>query len=305
MEIMMPGCWLLPHIFAAFSVTYLLGYFVIFRNWSPKYRPDASSCFISSFHGTPAVFLAVAAILNQPVRGFASPNTNFQNLVLDFSIGYFTVDLLHYLILIPGDYLFIAHHLATLFVFVTCRYLVVHGAFSILVLLVLAEVTSACQNVWTLAGLRKADLPIAARIHKNLSPPFYGLYTIMRGFIGPVFFYKMSAYYLSGKGSNVIPIWVSAAWIVVVGGAILSLGVYCDVPKRVVYSRSEDLVWLASVGEVSLFASVSFRSSASSLVIIAYTKALIERWGHLDSAPLTIKLATRSEVLECGLHGFE
>ncbi|RZS01854.1 hypothetical protein BHM03_00031801 [Ensete ventricosum] len=298
MEIMMPGCWLLPHIFAAFSVTYLLGYFVIFRNWSPKYRPDASSCFISSFHGTPAVFLAVAAILNQPVRGFASPNTNFQNLVLDFSIGYFTVDLLHYLILIPGDYLFIAHHLATLFVFVTCRYLVVHGAFSILVLLVLAEVTSACQNVWTLAGLRKADLPIAARIHKNLSPPFYGLYTIMRGFIGPVFFYKMSAYYLSGKGSNVIPIWVSAAcigsferrlvdrgpkrsshagvdfWSLV---ELQSLGVYCDVPKRVVYSRSEDLVWLASVGEVSLFASVSFRSSASSLVIIAYTKALIER----------------------------
>uniref|UniRef100_A0A804IDC3 TLC domain-containing protein n=1 Tax=Musa acuminata subsp. malaccensis TaxID=214687 RepID=A0A804IDC3_MUSAM len=211
-----------PHCASkAFSVTYLLGYFVIFRNWNPKYRPDASSCFISLFHGSPAVFLAVAAILNQPVRGFASPNTNFQNLVLDFSIGYFTVDLLHYLILIPGDYLFIAHHLATLFVFVTCRYLVVHGAFSILVLLVLAEVTSACQNVWTLAGLRKADLPIAARIHKNLSPPFYGLYTIMRGFIGPVFFCKMSAYYLSGKASNVIPIWVSAAWIVVVGGAIL------------------------------------------------------------------------------------
>ncbi|URD93457.1 KR domain [Musa troglodytarum] len=215
------GAFLIDCVARAFSVTYLFGYFVIFRNWSPKYRPDASSCFISLFHGSPAVFLAVAAILNQPVRGFASPNTNFQNLVLDFSIGYFTVDLLHYLILIPGDYLFIAHHLATLFVFVTCRYLVVHGAFSILVLLVLAEVTSACQNVWTLAGLRKADLPIAARIHKNLSPPFYGLYTIMRGFIGPVFFYKMSAYYLSGKASNVIPIWVSAAWIVVVGGAIL------------------------------------------------------------------------------------
>ncbi|CAL9131853.1 unnamed protein product [Musa textilis] len=220
MEVLISGYRLLPHAFATFSVMYLIGYFVVFRNWSPKYRLDASSCFISLFHGTPAVFLAVAAILNQPVRGFASPNTDFQNLVLDFSIGYFTVDLLHYLIFIPGDYLFIAHHLATLFVFVTCRYLVAHGAFSILVLLVLAEVTSACQNVWTLARLRKAELSVAAKIHKNLAPPFYVLYTIMRGFIGPVFFYKMSTFYLSGKASNVIPIWVSASWVIVVGGAI-------------------------------------------------------------------------------------
>ncbi|WOL04153.1 TLC domain-containing protein [Canna indica] len=221
MEVVIPEYWLLPHIFGAFCVIYLLGYLVIFRNWSPKFRPEASSCFISLFHGTPAALLAVSAILNQPVRGFASANTNFQNHVLDFSIGYFTVDLLHYLIFIPEDYLFIAHHLATLFVFATCRYLVAHGAFSILVLLVLAEVTSACQNVWTLAGLRKADLPAAAKIYKYLSPPFYVLYTVMRGFIGPVFFYNMSAYYLSGKASNVIPLWVSAAWIVVVGGAIL------------------------------------------------------------------------------------
>ncbi|KAJ8491959.1 hypothetical protein OPV22_013680 [Ensete ventricosum] len=221
MEVLVSGFRLLPHVFATFSVIYLIGYFVVFRNWSPKYRLDASSCFISLFHGTPAVLLAVAAILNQPVRGFASPNTNFQNLVLDFSIGYFAVDLLHYLIFVPGDYLFIAHHLATLFVFVTCRYLVAHGAFSILVLLVLAEVTSACQNVWTLARLRKSELSVAAKIHKNLAPPFYVLYTVMRGFIGPVFFYKMSTFYLSGKASNVIPIWVSASWIIVVGGAIL------------------------------------------------------------------------------------
>ncbi|KAG6524933.1 hypothetical protein ZIOFF_014878 [Zingiber officinale] len=221
MEAVIPGYWLLPYFFATFSMLYLFGYFLIFHKWNRKYRPEASSCFISLFHGTPAVFMAVLALRNEPIQGFASANTNFQNVVLDFSIGYFQVDLLHYLILLPGDYLFIAHHLATLFVFVTCRYLVAHGAFSLLVLLVLAEVTSACQNVWTLAGLRKGESVSAAKIYKILSPPFYTLYTLMRGLVGPVFFCRMSVYYLSGKATDEIPIWVSAAWIIVVGAAIL------------------------------------------------------------------------------------
>lgn len=213
------GSWF-PAFLSFFGVIYLIGYFLVFRNWNPKQRPDASSCFISLFHGTPAVFLAASAILTNPVRGFAVPNGESQNLVLDFSIAYFTVDLLHYLVLIPGDYLFIAHHLATLFVFVTCRYLVLHGAFAILVLLVLAEVTSACQNIWTLAGLRRMELPFAANVYRVLSPPFYALYTLMRCFAGPWFFYKMSVFYLSGKAGDAIPKWVAISWIVVVGGAI-------------------------------------------------------------------------------------
>ncbi|XP_008792221.2 TLC domain-containing protein At5g14285-like [Phoenix dactylifera] len=220
MEAVIPEYSLFPSFFAMFCLIYLIGYFVIFRNWGPKHRPDASSCFISLCHGTPAVFLALSAILSQPIRGFASPNTNFQNLVLDFSIAYFTSDLLHYLIFVPGDYLFIAHHLATLFVLVTCRCLVLHGAFAVLVLLVFAEVTSFCQNVWALAGLRKAELPSAARMHMFLSPPFYALYTVARGLVGPVFFYKMSAFYMSGKAGDVIPMWASVSWIVVVGVAI-------------------------------------------------------------------------------------
>lgn len=220
MEVVIPGGSLFPSFFAVFSLIYLLGYFVVFRKWSPNRRPDASSCLISLFHGTPAVFLALYAILSQPVREFASLNTSFQNLVLDFSIAYFTADLLHYLVFVPGDYVFIAHHLATLFVFVTCRYLVLHGAFAILVLLVFAEATSFCQNIWTLAGLWKAELSTAAKLYMLLSPPFYVLYTAMRGFAGPVFFYKMSAFYLSGKASDVIPTWASVSWIVVVGAAI-------------------------------------------------------------------------------------
>ncbi|KAL0924499.1 hypothetical protein M5K25_005332 [Dendrobium thyrsiflorum] len=210
-----------PTFFSMFSVIYLIAYFLVFRNWNPKQRPDATSCLISLAHGTPAVVLALSALFENPAIGFASENSKSQNLALDFSIAYFTVDLLHYLVLLPSDVLFIAHHLATLFVFVTCRYLVLHGAFAILVLLVLAEVTSACQNIWTLAGLRRGDLTVAANVYRILSPPFYVLYSIMRVFLGPLFFLKMSIYYLSGESDGVIPRWVSVSWIVVVGGAIL------------------------------------------------------------------------------------
>ncbi|KAA8548200.1 hypothetical protein F0562_004539 [Nyssa sinensis] len=154
----------LPLFFTMFLLIYLIAQFVVFRNWSPKLRPEASSCLISLAHGTPAVFLASRAIYSDPNRGFASINTDNQSLVLDYSIAYFLMDLCHYLIFYPKDILFIGHHLATLFVFVTCQYLVYHGAYAILILLVLAEVTSFCQNTWTLASARRADLPIAAKV---------------------------------------------------------------------------------------------------------------------------------------------
>lgn len=84
----------------------MLGYFAVFRRWisSVVSRLCATA--------TPAVFLAAIAILQQPVRSFASPNTGFQNRVLDFSLAYLIVDRdrLHCLILIPGEYLFIAHY---------------------------------------------------------------------------------------------------------------------------------------------------------------------------------------------------
>ncbi|XP_078447558.1 DNA-binding storekeeper [Wolffia australiana] len=206
---------------AAFCLIYALGYLVVFRNWNPKHRPEASSCFISLFHGTPAAIMAALAIKSSPnLLEFGAPNTQFQSIVLDYSIAYFTVDLLHYLLLYPGDYLFIGHHLATLFVFITCRYLVFHGAFAILVLLFLAEITSFCQNVWTLAQMQKNESAIAAKVYELLSPPFLSLYTVVRGFLGPLFFYKMSLFYLSGKAREVMPLWVSLSWIFVVGAAI-------------------------------------------------------------------------------------
>ncbi|XP_015971390.1 TLC domain-containing protein At5g14285 [Arachis duranensis] len=206
--------------FTMFLAIYLIGYFLIFRNWSPKVRPEASSCLISFFHGTPAVLLASAAILSDPNRGFAAANTAFQKLVLDYSIAYFLMDLLHYLVFFPSDVLFIAHHLATLFVVATCRHVVSHGAFAVLFLLLLAEVTSACQNAWTLAGARRKEDPFAAKVYEALSPPFYALYSVVRGFAGPYFVYEMVVFYAGEHGDGLVPRWIWVSWVAVVLMAI-------------------------------------------------------------------------------------
>ncbi|KAL5203062.1 hypothetical protein ABZP36_014014 [Zizania latifolia] len=214
--------WLYPAFLAMYAAIYCVGQLTLFQWWAPRYRLDFASCIISLAHGTPAALAAAGAILALPptARGFAAPNSLLQDHVLDYSIAYFTMDLVHYLAFLPGDILFIAHHLATLFVFVTCRYLVRHGAYALLVLLVLAEVTSLLQNVWTIAGIWRAEKPAAARVYSALSPPFYFLYTIVRGVAGPIFFLKMSLFYLSGQAIDVIPWWVRISWIIVVGTAI-------------------------------------------------------------------------------------
>lgn len=216
---------ILPTLFLLFSSLYLLGYSVIFRNWNPKHRAEASSCFISLAHGTPAVFMATHAITTQTHLPFpellASANTNFQNLVLDFSIAYFLTDLLHYIICLPHDFLFILHHVATLYVFITCRFVVHYGAFSILALLILAEVTSPCQNVWSLAGFQKAQVPASAKLYEVLSPPFYAMYSMVRGIMGPLFVHQMWVFYKSKSAENLMERWAWVSWIVVTTTGIL------------------------------------------------------------------------------------
>ncbi|KDP46331.1 hypothetical protein JCGZ_10171 [Jatropha curcas] len=210
----------LPLFFSFFLFIYLLAYFVVFRNWTSKVRSEASSCLISLCHGTPAVFLASYAIFADSNRGFSSPNTIIQDAVLDYSIAYFLMDLIHYVIFYPSDVLFIGHHLATLFVFMTCRYVVSHGAYAILWLLILAEVTSLCQNTWTLAGARRTDVKFASKVYDFLSPPFYAFYSLVRGLLGPYFVYQMGAFYISGVADRVIPKWVWISWMIVVTTAI-------------------------------------------------------------------------------------
>ncbi|XP_027352644.1 TLC domain-containing protein At5g14285 [Abrus precatorius] len=212
----------LPFFFFIFLAIYLTGYLVLFRNHSPKIRPEFSSCLISLFHGTPAALLGAAAILSDGHRGFAAPNTAFQKLVLDFSTAYFLMDLLHYVVFYPRDVLFIAHHVATLFVVVTCRHVVSHGAFSVLALLVLAEATSACQNAWTIAGAQRREDPFAARVYDALSPPFYAVYSVVRGFFGPYFVYQMVVFYASGGARGLVPAWIWVSWVMVV---VMAIGV--------------------------------------------------------------------------------
>ncbi|KAH0672346.1 hypothetical protein KY290_024582 [Solanum tuberosum] len=129
-------------------------------------------------------------------------------MILEYSIAYFLVDLLHYLILHPSDILFIAHHLATLYVFLTCRFIVHHGGVALISLLVLAEITSPLQNIWSLARYRRIDTPMAAKF-------------LVRGILGPLFVYKMGLAFASGKGDGVIcrAMWMS--WMVVIVSAIL------------------------------------------------------------------------------------
>lgn len=210
----------LPILFSFFLTIYLAAHFLVFRNWSPEIRPEAASCLISIFHGTPAVFLATHALFTDPNRGFSSLNTKTEASVLDYSISYFLMDLIHYLIFSPSDILFIGHHLATLFVFVTCRYLVTRGAYAVLMLLILAEVTSACQNAWTLANARRIDVEFAAKVYDFLSLPFYAFYSVVRGILGPYFVYQMGAFFISGVDGGIIPKWIWVSWLFVVVIAI-------------------------------------------------------------------------------------
>jgi hypothetical protein len=211
---------------AMFASIYLVGYLIVFRRWGARHRAEAASCFTSLFHGTPAALLALRAVLSRHraaglLAVLAAPNTAAEGLVLDFSTAYFAVDLAHYLLFLPGETLFVAHHLATLYVLATCRHAAGAGAAALLPLEVLAEATSAAQNVWTLAGMRRHDSPLAARVYAALSPPFYSTYTAVRAVLGPAWFVRVVGFfYASSSGGGRVPTWVWASWTVVIGAGI-------------------------------------------------------------------------------------
>ncbi|KAI5679325.1 hypothetical protein M9H77_10275 [Catharanthus roseus] len=202
-----------------FSI-YFFAIFIIFKNWNSSSKYEASSCFISLFHGTPAVFLALKSLLllqqeEENFFKFSAKNTSFQDLVLEFSISYFIVDLTHYIIFIPNDILFKAHHLVTLYVLFSCRFIIHHGAVSILVFLLLAEITSPCQNTWSLARYKSLDLPIANRYYEFLSPIFLSFYSFVRGILGPFFAFKIGVFFINGGGNGFIPLWGLVSWSIV------------------------------------------------------------------------------------------
>lgn len=116
MEILEPN---LVGFTLVFSIIYLFGYLIIFKDWKEKVRSDASSCIMSLAHGTPAVILSIYSMLQTSFQNLdiSIQNSPFQEMILEYSIAYFLADLLHYLVFYPSDVLFIAHHLATLYVF--------------------------------------------------------------------------------------------------------------------------------------------------------------------------------------------
>ncbi|KAJ4839406.1 hypothetical protein Tsubulata_016861 [Turnera subulata] len=195
----------LSTFFIMFFSVYLAAYLIVFRNWGSNHRKEATSCFMSLFHGSPAVIMAIHALLNSKnSRDFASANSALHDRVLEFSMAYFLMDLLHYLVFVPHDVLFILHHLATLYVLATCRYVVHHGAYGILLLLILAEITSPVQNTWSIARFRKVDVPAAAKLYEFLSPRFYVFYSVVRGVLGPICVFKMVVFFVSGAASALL-----------------------------------------------------------------------------------------------------
>ncbi|KAA0034214.1 hypothetical protein IC582_023275 [Cucumis melo] len=213
----------LPLFFSMFLFVYTFAYSVLLRNWGPKHRLEASSCFISLAHGTPVVILATIAILQSPnPTDFAAPNTKFQALVLEYSIAYFSLDLLHCVSFSPNDFVFIFHHLAVLYVFVTCNYIVGCGAVPILGLLVVAELSSGCQNAWTLAGYRRTEIVAAAKFEEFVTPYFLTFYSVLRVGLAPVVVCKMGEFYVGSlvMSGNLIPTWAWISWLCVIGMAI-------------------------------------------------------------------------------------
>ncbi|KAI5065553.1 hypothetical protein GOP47_0020248, partial [Adiantum capillus-veneris] len=211
-----------------FCAIYVVGFFWWAGGWKArkKARHEAASCFMSLLHGSLVTLLTAwdvalhfhqQSLQSKPWQQLLqAPNTPFQDAVVEFSVAYFLVDLLHYALFIPEDALFILHHVASASYMLSCRYYTKHGALSIMLLLGLAECTSFMQNFWTLAFLAGAT-----QTFNYLNVVFLPFFTFVRGFLGPLLTWHLSVYYFSGQADSVIPRWLSFYWMFVVSLAIV------------------------------------------------------------------------------------
>lgn len=214
----------IPWLVAAlglFLIIYAVGFFKLFQHWKLRDRAEAASCCMSIIHGTPAAVMAASCLLKSPWE-FSGQNTPLQDGIMEFSIAYFIMDLLHYMFFFPGDLIFIGHHLAVLFVMISCHYFVGHGGFAVMSLLCVAEITSGCQNAWTLARAAKRNSPNVAMVYEVLSPIFYTFYSCVRGLVAPLLTYHLARFFISGKADDVIPRWLGYCWMGIVSLAIIA-----------------------------------------------------------------------------------
>ncbi len=198
-----------------FAAVYSFGYRIIFKDWKGRHRKDAANCGMSLLHGLVASYLAGMDVLYTDWQ-FDGHNTPHQNDIMDFSISYFLMDLLTYVLVGESheDFLFVAHHLATVTYLISCRYYASHGAASVMCLLALGECTSPLQNVWTLARLAREGSSMARCVYTFLSPCFTLVFTFVRGVIGPLLAWEIGCFYLGGRADNdaVIPQWLVCCW---------------------------------------------------------------------------------------------
>lgn len=207
--------WVLVFWICIFTAIYMIGFFGVFPYWKRKYRLEAASCCMSLLHGTPASLAAAYSILRTQWE-LDAPNTAYQDRVMEFSAAYFLVDLSHYVLFVPDDFLFILHHLATTTYILSCRYYTKHGAVSVMALLGLAECTSLFQNIWTLLGLASGDSFTARRIYYSFYPAFITLFTFVRGILGPCLTWNLCKFYFSGQADSVISRWLVSYWMTTV-----------------------------------------------------------------------------------------
>eukprot|EP01018_Ginkgo_biloba_P020797 Gb_09304 [translate_table: standard] len=208
-----------------FAALYAFGYFVLFRSWKGKNRFEAASCGISLVHGTTTCLLSTYDMLKNPWK-LDAPNTDLENKIMELSIAYFMVDLLHYLIVNPSDYLYIFHHIATSCYMSSCRYYTGHGGLSAISLVATGEATSPFQNVWTISRMARTESPLANRIYTLMSPYFTLFFTVMRCIVGPYLTWKLARFYFAGKADAVIPRWLAYTWMIIVILAILGSTVW-------------------------------------------------------------------------------
>ncbi|KAH7414874.1 hypothetical protein KP509_14G015100, partial [Ceratopteris richardii] len=204
----------LPWSCVFFTGLYLLGYWVVFARRWPRGAVDrfkAASCCMSIVHGTSTSMAAAIYMmhLKHTKSRLGAANTRFEEAIMEYSTAYFLVDLVHYLLFVPNQPLFVLHHVFTSSYMLSCCFYTGHGAFSTIVLFVVGESTSFLQNVWTISLITHS-----AKLFNLLNVPFLIIFSIFRGVLTPWATWQLCLYFLfSREASAVVPFPLALYWM--------------------------------------------------------------------------------------------